>query len=76
MTEKCALNRCESPALSSIEDDAGSFSFCDAHFDKVTSAAGLSLADAVRAVALAETIEDAPRLMSGQSLGDFKDVIN
>jgi hypothetical protein len=69
MTEKCDLN-CENPAVSSIEDDEGSFNFCDDHFDKVVHAAlhqKLSLADAVRAVALAETIEDAPRLMSGQS---------
>jgi hypothetical protein len=68
MTEKCALNRCENPAVSSIEDDMGSFSFCDDHFDKVTSAAlheGLSLADAVHAVTLAETIEYETRLRSG-----------
>jgi hypothetical protein len=73
MTEKCALNRCENPAAGSIEDDEGSFSFCDDHFDSVTSAAlheGLSLADAVDAVALAETVEDETRFRSGQSLGD------
>jgi hypothetical protein len=57
MMEKCDLNRCGNAATGSIEDDAGSFSLCDAHFGKVTSAAlhqGLSLADAVDAVALAE----------------------
>jgi hypothetical protein len=46
----------------------GSFSFCDDHFDKVTSAAlhdRLSLADAVHAVTLAETIEYETRLRSG-----------
>jgi hypothetical protein len=62
MTEKCEVNRCENPAAGPIEDDEGSFSFCDDHFDKVTSAAlheKLSLADAVDAVALAENIGNA-----------------
>jgi hypothetical protein len=60
MAEICELNRCENPAVSSIEDDQGSFSFCDAHFDGVCHAAlhdKLSLADAVDAVTLAEAIE-------------------
>ena len=58
MMEKCDLKRCGNAATGSIEDDEGSFSFCDAHFGEVTSAAlhqGLSLADAVDAVARAET---------------------
>jgi hypothetical protein len=57
MMEKCDLKYCENAATGSIEDDEASFSFCDAHFGKVTSAAlhqGLSLADALDAVALAE----------------------
>jgi hypothetical protein len=65
MTEKCDLNRCGNAAAGSIEDDMGSFSFCDAHFDAVTSVAlhaKLSLADAVQAVARAENIEDNARL--------------
>ena len=73
MPEKCDLKRCGNAATGSIEDDEGSFSFCDAHFGDVTSAAlhqGLSLADAVDAVARAYTTEDAPRFRSGQSLGD------
>lgn len=57
MMEKCDLTRCGNAATGSIEDDEGSFSLCDAHFGEVTSAAlhqGLSLADAVDAVTLAE----------------------
>jgi len=55
--EKCDLKHCGNAATGSIEDDEGSFSFCDVHFGEVTSAAlyqRLSLADAVNAVALAE----------------------
>ena len=71
--EKCDLKRCGNAATGSIEDDEGSFSFCDAHFGEVTSAAlhqGLSLADAVDAVARAEAIEYETRFRSGQPLGD------
>jgi hypothetical protein len=73
MMEKCDLNHCGNAATRSIEDDEGSFSLCDTHFGGVTRAAlhqGLSLADAVDAVAWAENIEDAPRFRSGQLLGD------
>jgi hypothetical protein len=55
--EKCDLRRCGNAVTRSIEEHEGSFSFCDAHFCNLASAAlhrGLSLADAVDAVALTE----------------------
>lgn len=57
MTEKSGINRSGNAAVASIEDDEGSFSFCDAHFGDVTSAArhqGLSLAAAPDSVTLGE----------------------
>jgi len=40
MMEKCDVKRCGNAATGSIEDDAGSFSLCDAHFGEVAAAAG------------------------------------